>query len=124
MEVRVPGADMNPYFAISAIFLLGLRGIEKKLPIPLPPVKDLMNDKSKVVKLATGLDTATKLFMREGSVAREVFGDEFVEHYGGTREHEVGKWNEAVTNWEGMYLIINIAFWLTKRSVERYLELV
>jgi glutamine synthetase len=109
MEVRVPGADMNPYFAISAIFLLGLRGIEKKLPIPLPPVKDLMNDKSKVVKLATGLDTATKLFMREGSVAREVFGDEFVEHYGGTREHEVGVWNEAVTNWEGTYLITSIS---------------
>jgi glutamine synthetase len=124
MEVRVPGADMNPYFAISAIFLLGLRGIEKKLSIPLPPVKDLMNDKSKVVKLATGLDTATKLFMREGSVAREVFGHEFVEHYGGTREHEVGMWNEAVTNWEGTHLITSVDFWLTKRLVERYLELV
>jgi glutamine synthetase len=29
---------MNPYFAISAIFLLGLRGIEKKLPLPCPPI--------------------------------------------------------------------------------------
>lgn len=101
MEVRVPGADMNPYFALSAIFLLGLRGIEKKLSIPVPPVKDLMGDKSKVVKLATGLDSAINLFMRDGSVAREVLGDEFVEHFGGTREHEVRMWNEAVTNWEG-----------------------
>ena len=102
MEVRVPGADMNPYFALSAIFLLGFRGIEKKMSIQLPPVKQLMNDKSKVVKLATGLDKATTLFTRDGSVAREVFGDEFVEHYGGTREHEVNLWNQAVTNWEGM----------------------
>jgi glutamine synthetase len=29
---------MNPYFAISAIFLLGLRGIEKKLALPSPPI--------------------------------------------------------------------------------------
>ncbi|KAG8835300.1 hypothetical protein FRC17_004344 [Serendipita sp. 399] len=108
MEVRVPGADMNPYFALSVIFLLGFRGIEKKLAIPVPPVKDLMGDKSKVVKLAMNLEKATSLFMKEGSVARQVLGDDFVDHYGGTREHEVQMWNEAVTNWE----------------VERYLELV
>src|SRR5215475_4202360 len=30
LEIRIPGADMNPYFAISALFLLGLRGIQKK----------------------------------------------------------------------------------------------
>jgi glutamine synthetase len=44
--------------------------------------------------------------MRPGSIAREaaVFGPEFVEHYGGTRQHEVKLWNEAVTNWEGRLL--------------------
>jgi glutamine synthetase len=104
MEIRVPGADMNPYFALSTIFLLGLRGIDKQMSIPVPPVNEMMKDKSKVVKLATNLETATQLFMREESVAREVFGDEFVNHYGGTREHEVNAWNEAVTNWEGEYI--------------------
>lgn len=123
MEVRVPGADMNPYFALAAIFQLGLRGVEKKLPIPVPPVKDLMGDRSKVVKLATGLDAATKLFMREGSVARETLGDDFVNHYGGTREHEVGLWNEAVTNWEGKQP--NMLYTSPDATlVERYLELV
>ncbi len=29
---------MNPYFALSAIFALGMRGIEKKLPLPCPPI--------------------------------------------------------------------------------------
>lgn len=38
LEVRIPGADMNPYFTLSAIFLLGLRGIEKKLPLSCPPI--------------------------------------------------------------------------------------
>ena len=38
MEIRISGADMNPYFAISAIFLLGLRGIKKMLALPGPPI--------------------------------------------------------------------------------------
>lgn len=38
LEVRVPGADMNPYFALAAIFRLGLRGIEKKLALAGPPM--------------------------------------------------------------------------------------
>jgi len=37
---------MNPYFALSAIFLLGLRGMEKKLKITTPPMGQLtMEDK-------------------------------------------------------------------------------
>jgi glutamine synthetase len=53
--------------------------------------------------LPRSLEAATIRMMRQGSVAREVFGDEFVEHFGGTREHEVGVWNSAVTNWEGSF---------------------
>ncbi len=51
MEVRVPGADMNPYFAMSAIFALGLRGIEKKLPLPGPPVSQLTLEDRKTGKV-------------------------------------------------------------------------
>ncbi|KAF8136413.1 hypothetical protein EV363DRAFT_1428812 [Boletus edulis] len=99
-EVRVPGADMNPFFTLSAIFKLGLRGIEKQMKLTTPPTEH-------VVMLPRSLEAATARMMRPGSIAREVFGDEFVDHYGGTREHEVRLWNQAVTNWE----------------VERYLEL-
>lgn len=109
-EVRVPGADMNPYFALSAIFALGLRGIEKKLELNIVPVTQMTQEdkrSGKVTMLPQSLEAATIRMMRSGSVAREVFGDDFVEHFGGTREHEVALWNSAVTNWE----------------VERYLEL-
>ena len=41
LEARVPGADMNPYFALAAVFALGLRGIEKRLALPGPPVAQL-----------------------------------------------------------------------------------
>lgn len=53
--------------------------------------------------LPASLEAATERMMRSGSIAREdsVLGNEFVEHFGGTRQHEVGLWNAAVTNWEG-----------------------
>jgi glutamine synthetase len=54
----------------------------------------------KVKMLPTSLPAAAEQMMKPGSIAREVFGDDFVDHYGGTREHEVGVWNRAVTDWE------------------------
>ncbi|TFK63231.1 glutamine synthetase/guanido kinase [Pluteus cervinus] len=109
-EIRIPGADMNPYFALSAIFALGLRGIEKKLELPGPPISHFTPEdrtNGKVQMLPTSLEAATERMMKSNSIAREVLGNDFVDHYGGTRQHEVKLWNEAVTNWE----------------VERYLEL-
>lgn len=54
----------------------------------------------KVKMLATSLQAATEQMMKPNSIAREVLGDDFVDHYGGTREHEVGVWHQAVTDWE------------------------
>jgi glutamine synthetase len=34
LEHRIPGADVNPYYAFSAVIAGGLRGIEDKRPIP------------------------------------------------------------------------------------------
>ncbi|KAI6036532.1 hypothetical protein BKA83DRAFT_4164165 [Pisolithus microcarpus] len=101
-EVRVPGADMNPYLVLSAIFRLGMRGITQGLKLTIPPISTYLNDPSRqgeVVMLPTSLEDATTKMMRSGSVAREVFGDEF--------SRSLRLWNAAVTNWE----------------VERYLEL-
>ncbi|QRV99852.1 glutamine synthetase [Ceratobasidium sp. AG-Ba] len=107
LEIRVPGADMQPHFALASIFRLGLRGIEKKLKLPGPPVSVLQREKQAPVRLPMSLEAGTQRMMAENSIAREVLGNDFVDHYGGTREHEVRLWNEAVTSWE----------------VERYLEL-
>lgn len=51
--------------------------------------------------LPLSLEAATARMVRPDSIAREIFGSEFVDHFGGTRENEVNLWNEAVTNWEG-----------------------
>ncbi|OCL08817.1 glutamine synthetase/guanido kinase [Glonium stellatum] len=102
-EVRVPGADANPHFVLAAILALGWRGIEKKMEISIPPLgkgEDVGGATDKGERLAKSLKEATERFMRKESVAREVFGDEFVDHFGGTRQHEIRLWDEAVTDWE------------------------
>ncbi|CAK1355347.1 Glutamine synthetase [Cercospora beticola] len=103
LEIRVPGADTNAYLVLAAILALGWRGVEKKMEIPVPPLgkgQDVGGEADKGQRLAKSLKDATATFARKGSVAREVFGDEFVDHYAGTREHEIRLWDEAVTDWE------------------------
>ncbi|CRG86335.1 glutamine synthetase [Talaromyces islandicus] len=102
-EVRVPGADANPHYVLAAILATGWRGVEKKLEIPVPPLgkgEDTGGAGDKGERLAKTLQEANDIFKRPESIAREVFGDEFVDHYSGTREHEVLLWQEAVTDWE------------------------
>jgi len=84
-EVRVPGADANPYLVLSAMLALGWRGVEKKLEIKVGPLskgEGVGGASDKGERLAKSLKEATTTFMRKGSVAREALGDEFVEHYG------------------------------------------
>ena len=52
-EIRVTGADVNPFFALSAIFGLGNRGIEKKLALPVPPLSTLSLEDKNAGKVRT-----------------------------------------------------------------------
>ncbi len=116
---------MNPYFAFSAIFALGLRGIANKTALLSRPIGSPGVTRETLVKLPTSLEAATATFKREGSVAREVLGDYLVDHFAGTREHEMELHRRAVTTWEGEstcsrspYLADEGCF-----TVERYMEL-
>lgn len=53
------------------------------------------------------LKEASGRFTPPDSSSREALGDEFVERFGGTREHEIRLWIEAVTDW-GVYLCSSI----------------
>ncbi|KAL7423902.1 hypothetical protein Q5752_001487 [Cryptotrichosporon argae] len=107
-EVRVPGADMNPYFAFAAIFALGLRGMANRTALPYGPLGSAGVTRATLAKLPTSLESAVAAFKRNGSAARAVLGDFFVDHFAGTREHELEVHRRAVTSWE----------------VERYMELI
>lgn len=103
----VSGCALGSDVQLAALLALGLRGIEKKLAIKVPPLDGTASADVAGERLPKTLAVATERFMAKSSLAREVLGDDFVDHFGGTRQHELRQFEEAVTDWE----------------LERYLEL-
>ncbi len=98
IENRVPGADVNAYLGFAAALAGGLHGIERELECP-PAVAGDAYKTAEAPVLPKSLGEAVWRFS-ESAVAREYFGDAFVEHYVRMRTHELERYNEAVTDWE------------------------
>ncbi len=99
LETRVIGADVNPYLAMAAALASGLYGIKKKLKLKQPATvgngyKDFSNG-----VLPGNLHEATQK-MKQSVVAKEILGEQFVEHFTQTREWEWRQHLKAVTDWE------------------------
>jgi glutamine synthetase len=90
---------MNPYLAIAAVLAAGLEGIAKGTKLTAPPVTGTNVGADDIPCAPRTLIETTKIF-RESKVARDWFGDEFVEHFAATREWEWRQWLDAVTDWE------------------------
>ncbi|CAM1502345.1 Fc.00g043290.m01.CDS01 [Cosmosporella sp. VM-42] len=99
LEIRIPGADLHPHYALSAIFSAGLRGIQKKLEITVPPSSARTVADGPPTMLANTLSKALDRFSAPTSVARELFEPEFVDFFTASRQHELKVWREAVTDW-------------------------
>jgi len=105
LEYRQPGADMNAYLAMAASLAAGLWGIENEVE---PPEACAGNGyASDAPPLPRTLKEAVAL-LKQSERAREILGEEFVDHFVRTREWEARQYERAVTNWE----------------LERYLELI
>jgi glutamine synthetase len=89
---------MNPYLALAAILAAGLEGIERKLPLDAAPVTG-ENGAEHVPNAPRMLIEATQAF-RRSALARDWFGDAFVDYFAATREWEWRQWLDAVTDWE------------------------
>lgn len=101
LEMRVGGADINPHLAIAACLAAGLYGIKKRLEMPVGPTTvETGEGPIRGERLPKSLKEAAMKMLEKGSIAREVLGDEFVEHYGATRMNEHRLWETAVTTWE------------------------
>ncbi len=99
LETRCPGADMNPYLATAAVIAAGLHGVEKGLKLTQPPITGTNQGAEKIPRAPRTLIETTRIF-RESEVARDWFGDEFVDHFAATREWEWRQWLDCVTDWE------------------------
>jgi glutamine synthetase len=98
VENRVPGADVNPYLAISAMIAAGLHGIDNELELE-PEYNGnayVAEDRPHVPRT---LRDARDLFAAS-EVARDAFGQEVVDHYLNAARVELDAFNGAVTDWE------------------------
>jgi glutamine synthetase len=99
LELRVVGADANPYLAMAAALASGLYGIKNKLALKTKATKGNGYAVEGAAHLPADLLTASKL-MSQSSLAKELLGEEFVEHFTNTRIWEWREYSKAVTDWE------------------------
>ena len=99
LETRCPGADVNPYLAMAAVLAAGLHGIEQGMKLTAKPIHGTNQGADNIARAPRTLIETTRVF-RQSDVARDFFGDEFVDHFAATREWEWRQWLDAVTDWE------------------------
>jgi glutamine synthetase len=99
LETRVIGSDVNPYLAMAGALAAGLYGIKNKLKIKQPATVGNGYRNYSNGTLPKTLDEATKM-MKESTIAKEILGEKFVEHFVQTREWEWRQHLKAVTDWE------------------------
>ena len=97
VENRVPGGDVNPYLAVSALVAAGLHGIEHELPLE-PEFHGNAYDSDKPTVPVTLREAADLLERSE--VAEKAFGADVVAHYLNAARIEVAAFDAAVTDWE------------------------
>jgi len=97
VENRLPGADVNPYLALSAMIAAGLHGVDNELALE-PPYEGnaYASDKPRVP--STLRDSHDRF--ASSAVAREAFGQEVVDHYLNHARVELAAFDAAVTDWE------------------------
>ena len=100
VEYRVAAADANPYIILAAALGSGLWGIENRIE-PEPMIEGNAYDQKLPERLAlprTLRDAAQRL--KQSRMAREYFGDAFVDHFAATREWEEREFRKHITDWE------------------------
>ena len=99
VEIRVPGSDVNPYLALSAILAAGYEGIQNEMELKSLPISGNAYEDETSEKLASNLLDATKRF-ESSEVAHRSLGENFVKHFAGTRHWEWRESQKAITDWE------------------------
>src|SRR6266545_376100 len=102
VEYRLAASDAHPYLVVATNLASGLEGIDRKLVLP-PPVTgnayEAQGALPEASQLPATLREATAVFSRS-EMARQWFGDAFVDHFAASRDWETRQFERAVTDWE------------------------
>ena len=96
-ETRIPGADANPYLAFAALLASGLYGIEQKLE--LGPALEGNAYVSDAERFPHAMREAIAR-LEQSTVARQLLGDEVVDHYLHYARTEQELFDKTVTGYE------------------------
>jgi len=96
-ETRIPGGDVNPYLAFSALIAAGLYGIENELE--LPPALEGNAYESDAERFPHSLRDAISA-LEGGTMARQALGEDVVDHYLNYARTEQELFDRAVTCYE------------------------
>lgn len=97
VELRLPGADVNPYVSLAAMIAAGLHGVDAGLGLE-PPVTGNGYESSSPRVPAT-LAEAARL-AGASRVAREAFGPKVMAHLLNAAQVELDAFDSTVTEWE------------------------
>lgn len=110
IEYRVPGADANPYLVAAAAIASGLHGIEHRIePTEAQTGNAYDGEHPEHLRLPSNLVDAGTRFAAS-DMAREWFGDAFVDHFAASRD------------WEARQLPMQTD--ISTAELERYFELI
>ncbi|WP_168705841.1 glutamine synthetase family protein [Gordonia paraffinivorans] len=100
VENRIPGADVNPYYAYAATIAAGLDGVQRDLPTPEVFSGNAWDDAHQIETVPTSMHAALHRFA-ECKMLRAAFGDEEFEHLLVSSQNELLAFDSgAVTDWE------------------------
>jgi glutamine synthetase len=100
IEFRIGAADANPYIILAAVIASGLWGVENKAVLaPMVEGNAYEQDFPDDMKLPQTLWDAAQA-LKSSTMARDYFGDAFVEHFAATREWEEREYRKHISDWE------------------------
>lgn len=100
VEFRVPSADTNPYLALALCLGAGLYGIRHEIePVAGSDENFYASKPSAATAFPRDLgEAATRL--DQSDVAREIFGEDFVNWFVASRKFEYAQYQKHVSEWE------------------------
>ncbi|MDX2244149.1 MAG: glutamine synthetase family protein [Leptolyngbyaceae cyanobacterium bins.302] len=98
LECRAPGADANPYLAFAVTLAAGLDGIKHQIEPP-PMFEGDVYAAQNLPQVPFSLNESIAE-LQKSTWAREILGDDVVEHYLHFFRTEQRKFDEVVTSWE------------------------
>lgn len=102
VEFRIGSADANPYLVAAAVLGAGLQGISEELNLGdavTGNAYDIQDQLPSEMQLPGNLKDATR-DLEQSQVAREIFGEEFVNHFVASRDWEVREYERHVNDWQ------------------------